>query len=115
MCTGKQIVTNYDAKLNIIARYEKYCIESGRNVNKLPDYQSREARGVVLRVANQEMTIAGGNRTIIYIPTRCSSQISSTATSAGLTPEIRPAWPMDMGRMASSFSRASSRRPPMVL
>ena len=43
----------------------------------------------------------------------CSSQISSTAISAGLTPEIRPAWPMDMGRMAESFSWASSRRPPM--
>ena len=90
MCTGRQFVPKNDAKLNIIARYEKYCIESGRNVGNPPGYQSRDARGVVLRVANQEMTIAGGNRTIIYIPT-CSSQMSRTAISAGLTPEMRPA------------------------
>ena len=45
----------------------------------------------------------------------CSSQMSSTAISAGETPEILPAWPMDMGLMALSFSLASSRRPPMVL
>ena len=45
----------------------------------------------------------------------CSSQIISTAMSAGLTPEIRLAWPRDTGRMASSFCRASSRSPPMAL
>ena len=45
----------------------------------------------------------------------CSSQISSTAISAGLTPETRPACPMDMGRISLSFSLASSRRPAMAL
>ena len=45
----------------------------------------------------------------------CSSQIRSTAMSEGLTPEIRPACPMDMGRISLSFSRASRRRPTMVL
>ena len=44
----------------------------------------------------------------------CSSQMSSTAISAGLTPEILPAWPMDMGRIWASFSWASSRRPEMA-
>ena len=33
----------------------------------------------------------------------CSSQMRSTAMSAGLTPEIRPACPMDMGRISDSF------------
>ena len=42
---------------------------------------------------------------------RLSSQISRTAMSAGLTPEMRLAWPMDMGRISDSFCRASSRRP----
>ena len=70
MCTGRQFVPKNDAKLNIIARYEKYCIESGRNVGNPPGYQSRDARG--------------------GIPT-CSSQMSRTAMSAGLTPEMRPA------------------------
>ena len=45
----------------------------------------------------------------------CSSQIRSTAMSAGLTPEMRPACPMDMGRISASFSLASSRRPTMEL
>ena len=45
----------------------------------------------------------------------CSSQIRSTAISAGLTPEIRPACPMDMGRISESFSFASRRRPTMEL
>ena len=40
----------------------------------------------------------------------CSSQTSSTETSAGETPLMRPAWPTERGRMAASFSRASSRR-----
>ena len=40
----------------------------------------------------------------------CSSQTSNTETSAGETPLMRPAWPTERGRMAASFSRASSRR-----
>ena len=40
-----------------------------------------------------------------------SRWIISAATSAGLTPEIRLAWPRFMGCTAESFSRASSRRP----
>ena len=39
------------------------------------------------------------------------SQISSAATSAGDTPDTRPACPTFKGRRALSFSRASSRRP----
>ena len=41
----------------------------------------------------------------------CSSQISSTEISAGLTPEIRLACPRLRGRMRQSFSTASSRSP----
>ena len=40
-----------------------------------------------------------------------SSAIIKAATSAGETPEIRAAWPRFPGRMASSFCRASRRRP----
>jgi len=32
---------------------------------------------------------------------------ASTATSAGLIPDMREAWPSDSGRMRDSFSRAS--------
>ena len=45
----------------------------------------------------------------------CSSQTRSTATSAGLTPEILEAWPMETGRIRASFSRASSFRAGMAL
>ena len=45
-----------------------------------------------------------------HIPFNCR-YTSSTAMSAGLTPEIRLAWPRFMGRMSESFCRASSRRP----
>ena len=38
----------------------------------------------------------------------CSSHTSSTATSAGLTPEILDAWPTETGRILFSFSRAST-------
>ena len=44
----------------------------------------------------------------------CSSQTMRTATSAGLTPEIREAWPMETGRMRESFSRASCFRAGMA-
>ena len=40
-----------------------------------------------------------------------ASQISSTEMSAGLTPLMRPAWPMFSGFTLFSFSTASSRRP----
>ena len=42
---------------------------------------------------------------------RRSRWIISAATSAGETPEIRPACPRFWGRMALSFCRASRRRP----
>ena len=45
----------------------------------------------------------------------CSSQISSTAISAGLTPEILPACPMDIGRIFCSFSLASTRKPAIAI
>ena len=41
-----------------------------------------------------------------------SSQIiRAVRCSAGLTPEMRLAWPRSAGRTAESFSRASSRSP----
>ena len=43
----------------------------------------------------------------------CFKSPLRTATSAGDTPDTRPAWPRFLGRMASSFCRASSRRPSM--
>ena len=42
---------------------------------------------------------------------RAASQISSTEMSAGLTPEMRPAWPMFSGFTRLSFSPASRRSP----
>ena len=49
-----------------------------------------------------------------YRGLRCSKYTSSTATSAGLTPEIRDAWPMLTGRILFSFSRASAFRAGMA-
>lgn len=49
----------------------------------------------------------------VFPPLRCSSQISSTEISAGLTPLMRDACPMLTGRIFPSFSAASSRSPPI--
>ncbi len=43
------------------------------------------------------------------------SQMRRTEMSAGLTPDIRDACPMDAGRTFDSFSAASRRSPRMVL
>ena len=75
----------------------------------------REIAAVKAQISDLSVEIKQYAREVKLCYLFCSSQISSTAISAGLTPETRPACPMDMGRISLSFSLASSRRPAMAL
>ena len=52
------------AKLNLHSRANRVCPKAYRY---LPSGQARIAGGVVLRAANQNRSIAGGNRTKVHI------------------------------------------------
>ena len=55
----------------------------------------------VQHIARSKNVIGQPSQCMLYL--FCSSQIRSTAMSAGLTPEMRLAWPMDRGRISVSF------------
>ena len=88
-----------------IPRLEGKCIENCPKIYGI-------ATPVCALVRNDVLLFSALNNNLHYL--FCSSQISSTAISAGETPEILLACPMDMGRMACNFSLASSRRPVMA-
>ena len=89
---------------------------------KLEASRSMAAPAVWARVGGRSMSASTAfyhirpfHLSLVTCPLRCSSHTSSTATSAGLTPEMREAWPMLTGRILASFSRASAFRAGMAL
>ena len=86
-----------------------YSFSTGNEIDTM------EVSGVVLNAADLEpvkgMLVGLYPLDSLFNDTIPLSQIISTVTSPGLMPGMRLAWPRLRGRWASSFCRASMRRP----
>src|ERR1017187_4360269 len=59
---------------------------------------------------SQELALAGGSLFSKLVVLARFNHTNKMLTSAGETPEMRPAWPIVCGRILASFCRASKRR-----